>query len=155
MRMSRYGGGWWISSFERSCRHGFRCSVLIFFCYSSCNLHRWRRASAALRLTYNMSCHAGLLCGGRAVVVSQGAISFNLAAKWWRGTSVRWPSCLVSTEVSQRVSLPSLAPWTQLAGPLWLAGCCRHLPWQHAAHLAGCPCFCTARLVKAQQGEWF
>lgn len=51
MRMSCCDGGWWISSFERSRRHGFRCSVLIFFCYSSCNLHHWRRASAALRLS--------------------------------------------------------------------------------------------------------
>lgn len=124
-----------------------------FFCYSSCNLRRWRRASVALRLTYNMSCHAGLLCWGRAVVVFQGAISFNLAAKWWRGTSVRWPSRLVSTEGESQSFTAFHAPGTHLAdrfdSPAAAVTCTDSAPLTCLQVRV----FSTPRLPKAQEGS--
>lgn len=46
------------------------------------------------------SCFGRVFCGG-----FEGAIRFDLAAKWWRGTSASLVPCLVSTLMSHWVSL--------------------------------------------------
>lgn len=117
MQMSLYRGSRRISSFIRSHRRPLSllfldtCSVVLAVI---CTVDTAPQPPCASPTTCRVMPDS--FYGGRAVAVFQGAIRFNLAAKWWRGTSVLL-ALLSGFYCGESQSFTACrAPWTQLAG---------------------------------------